>query len=238
MLTAPASLGILIPVLNEQDNLKQLSRHLREEAAFAEIIVVDGGSTDASLAIAHQFATHVVSTVPGRAAQMNGGARVSRSDYLLFLHADTRLPGDFENKFGQWVKAKPVWGFFPLKLDGDHWLFRIIERAITIRSRLTARAGGDQGICVDRSHFMSGGGYPDIPLMEDLALCRQLSRQNRPNCFIDPVVTSSRRWEQRGIVRTILLMWQLRFLYYLGVSPRLLANWYGRESVGRNRSQG
>jgi len=220
------SLSLVIPVLNERENLKQLANHLRQEAAFAEIIVVDGGSTDGSQKIAETFASQVFQSDTGRAVQMNIGAEKSTKEYILFLHADTRLPPGFANKFKKWAEQKPVWGFSPVKLDGNHWLFRLIERAISIRSRLTYGASGDQAICVERKHFLAIGGYENISLMEDLSICRRLSKRYKPCLFNSPVITSSRRWEQQGIIKTVLLMWRLRFYYYLGTSPEKLAARY------------
>lgn len=220
------SLSIVIPVLNEQDNLAELAKHLAQEATFAEIIVVDGGSRDESQNVAESFADQVIVTELGRAKQMNAGARSATKDYVLFLHADTRLPRCFERVFLNWSECQPSWGFAPVRLDGEHWMFRVIERAISIRSRMTAGASGDQAICVRRDLFNCLGGYQDIPIMEDLALSRRLTIVSRPRCFAMPVTTSSRRWEQRGIIRTVLLMWCLRVLYYLGVAPEKLASRY------------
>ncbi len=219
-------LSIVIPVLNEYENLTQLAPNLAEQAGFAEKIVVDGGSTDGSQKIAETFAHKVIDSPPSRAVQMNVGAKASTKKYLLFLHADTRLSEGFEPEFRRWVEAEPAWGFSPVKLDGKHWLFRVIERAINCRTRLTHIASGDQAICVLKERFFSLGGYQEIPLMEDIALSKQLSKVDRPKIFIPQVMTSSRRWEQNGIMRTVFLMWRLRLSYYLGVSPRALASAY------------
>lgn len=220
------SLSLVIPVLNEQGNLEQLAAHLRQQAGFTEVIVVDGGSVDDSRNVATIFADHVVQSDSGRAVQMNQGVKAASGDYVLFLHADTRLPEDFANVFEQWSSGQPVWGFFPVILDGSHWLFRIIERGINLRSRITACASGDQAICVNKNYFDSMGGYPRISLMEDVALSNLLAKQSRPAIFSEPVITSSRRWEKRGIIKTICLMWIIRLFYYLGVSPDRLGAWY------------
>ena len=219
-------LSIVIPICNERDNLKELAVHLKREAAFAEIVVVDGGSVDGSQLLAESFADCVLETQPGRAVQMNAGAEAARSDYLLFLHADTRLPKGFETIFMDWLMTGPIWGFFPVRLSGKHWMFRVIEKAISFRSSKTYAASGDQAICVQKRCFDGVGSYEQIPLMEDLSLSKRLSRLCRPQCFRQPVVTSSRRWEQKGMLKTIFLMWRIRLCYYLGVAPEKLANWY------------
>lgn len=220
------SLSIVIPVLNERENLCQLASHLKERASFAEIIVVDGGSTDGSLEMARGFARTLINSKPGRAVQMNAGAEVSAGQYVLFLHADTRLPEGFEDDFARWAGTCPDWGFSSVRLSGRHWLFRVIEKAISLRTRLTHGASGDQAICVLRERFFSVGAYQDIALMEDIALSRQLSKGRRAKLFARPVLTSSRRWEQRGILKTVFLMWHLRLSYYLGASPESLAALY------------
>ena len=219
-------LSIVIPVCNERENLKELAVHLKHEAAFAEIIVVDGGSTDGGPLLAEGFADVVLQTHPGRAVQMNAGADIAQADYLLFLHADTRLPKAFEASFTHWLSTQPVWGFFPVKLSGKHWMFRVIEKAINVRSSITYGASGDQAICVQKRCFDKVGAYEQIPLMEDLSLSKRLSKLCRPKCFQQPVMTSSRRWEQQGMLKTIFLMWHIRLCYHLGVAPEKLASWY------------
>lgn len=254
---AMSSLSIVIPVLNERDNLIELAVHLAALASFADILIVDGGSSDDSQAIATSFAAdnplmniQLLDSAPGRAAQMNCGARAASSDYVLFLHADTRLPLNFAALFQRWSESGALgdtlshagsstrsstrssarnstgWGFFPIRLDGGHWLFRIIERAISLRSKLTSIATGDQAICVQSSLFNRLGGYDDVPLMEDVALSKKLARVERPRCFAQPVVSSSRRWQQRGILKTVLLMWRIRLSYYFGAEPATLARLY------------
>lgn len=221
-----ASLSIVIPTLNEQENLQQMALHLQSIASAVEFVVADGGSSDSSREVASGFADQITSSQPGRAIQMNKGASQASGDYVLFLHADTRLPDNFLELFKHWCSTEPDWGFFPIKLDGDHWLLRVIERGISSRSRITGCASGDQAVCIKRSCFESVGGYPELPLMEDVALSNLLSRQCRPKIFPSFVTTSSRRWERHGIVKTVLLMWKIRLSYYLGVSPVTLASWY------------
>ncbi len=158
---------------------------------------------------------------------MNVGAAAARGDVLLFLHADTRLPeGAAEILIAALSASARVWGRFDVRLSGAAWPLRIVERSMNWRSCLTGMATGDQGIFVRRSAFEAVGGYPAIPLMEDLELARRLKRLSRPICLRRPVITSSRRWEERGILRTVLLMWSLRLLWFLGVSPQRLVRLY------------
>ena len=221
-------LSIIIPVLNEAETLPRLKHQLR--AFFhpaVEIIVVDGGSNDASATLAGEFAHRVVTSPAGRAKQMNAGAAVATGAMLLFLHADTVLPAASRQRLLMLAQSgQALWGRFDVRLSGRHRLFRVIEGMMNLRSRLTGVATGDQAIFVHRRLFAQVGGYPDIPLMEDIALSKRLRALYRPVCLRLPVVTSSRRWETYGIVRTVMLMWWLRLLYFLGVSPHRLKQWY------------
>ena len=168
----------------------------------------------------------VLESERGRARQMNVGASVARADVILFLHADTALPSDALDAVRQAIAAGALWGFFRVRLAGRHPLLRIVERLMNWRSRLTAIATGDQAIFVRRDVFRVLGGFAPIELMEDIELCARLKTFGRPTCLASTVVTSSRRWETRGVLRTIVQMWMLRALYALGVSPRRLARWY------------
>jgi rSAM/selenodomain-associated transferase 2 len=164
---------------------------------------------------------------PGRAAQMNLGAAGLDTDYLLFLHADTRPQFDLAY-FARRLQSQPLWGFCPVILSGSHWLLRWVERGISWRSRATGIGTGDQMLFVRRDVFEAQGGFAGLPLMEDVELCKRLRRLARPLVLDEPVLTSSRRWEARGIVRTVLQMWSLRFAYLVGVSPhRLWRAYYG-----------
>lgn len=216
-------LSVVIPVLNEReqigDCLASLA-HLRQSGV--DIILVDGGSTDDTLELVMAQADRVINGPKGRALQMNAGAAQSGAEYLLFLHVDTRLPKGFSPR---WLKGAK-WGFFPVRLSGTHVLLRLVERAMSWRSRLTWIATGDQALFVRRDLFEQVGGFPSIPLMEDVALSHQLKRVSRPAVLGEPVMTSSRRWEQRGICSTIWQMWRLRLAYFLGVSPRSLVRRY------------
>ena len=196
----------------------------------AEIVLVDGGSTDATAAIAARFPeVSLLSSPRGRARQMNAGARAARGDVLLFLHADTLLP-DGALAAVQVAVSHPgvVAGRFDVRFDNPGRAFRMIASFMNQRSRWTGISTGDQAIFVCREPFDALGGYPDIPLMEDVELCRRLKRRGRLAALRRCVTTSARKWEREGAVRTILLMWVLRILYMAGVSPVLLHRWYYR----------
>jgi len=219
-------ISIIIPVLNEERNLSMTLSMLQSfRQAGHEIVVVDGGSSDHSLEIAHEMADTVIVSNTGRALQMNNGAAVAGGDVFLFLHADTVLPQNAERQIASFCTGE-YWGRFDVRLSSDRMIFRLIERLISWRSRLTSIATGDQAIFIERKLFKDVGGFPEISLMEDVALSRLLKNKSRAVCLRDKVITSSRRWEQKGVVSTILLMWRLRLYYYLGVSPEKLSQLY------------
>jgi rSAM/selenodomain-associated transferase 2 len=223
------ALSIIVPVLNEEAGISTALEALDDLRRFGhEVIVVDGGSTDATAALARPLADLIVTAPRGRAAQMNAGAARAAGDTLVFLHADTRLPpaADFAIVDGL-RHAGRVWGRFNVKIDGRHPLLRVVAAMMNLRSRATGIATGDQAIFVTRAAFAECGGYPDIPLMEDIALSKRLKRIGSPLCLAARVTTSGRRWEQRGIFRTILLMWRLRLAYFFGADPHALARRYG-----------
>jgi rSAM/selenodomain-associated transferase 2 len=221
-------LSVVVPALDEEESLPATLRAARRPGV-GELIVVDGGSRDATLAVAARLADTVLAAPRGRAVQMNTGAAVARGDVLLFLHADTRLPAGYPAAVAR-ALADPavVAGRFDVRLDADGAAYRLIGRLISLRSRLTRVATGDQAIFVRRAAFERVGGFPLLPLMEDVALSRALKRVGAIACLRDTVVTSARRWERRGVVRTVLLMWLLRAAYYAGVSPARLARRYAR----------
>lgn len=221
--------SIIIPVLNEADMIRNALCHLEPlRRQGAEIIVADGGSTDGSPDLVREAALRAVRAPKGRAVQMNAAAKAATGDYLLFLHVDTRLPEDADTVLAKVFAARAVWGRFDVRLSGNHPLLRIVEALMNWRSRLTGIATGDQAIFVRRDAFESIGGFPEISLMEDIALSSRLKRIARPVCLRERVTTSSRRWERNGTVRTILLMWKLRLLYFLGTDPAKLAAVYYR----------
>lgn len=221
-------LSIIIPAINEsrvlQANLPRLQA-LRESGH--EVILVDGGSTDDTLVRAQSMVDQLVQVAQGRARQMNVGANVTTGGVLVFLHADTQLPDAADDIILQSMKhAERGWGRFDVVLSGDDRLLRAVEFVMNVRSRLTGIATGDQAMFVNRQLFEAVGGFPEIPLMEDIALSRRLKRISPPLCLRPCVTTSSRRWERHGIVRTILLMWCLRCAYALGADPGRLARIY------------
>ncbi len=222
-------LSIIIPTLNEEDiitNTLERLEVLRE--AGHEVIVADAKSFDKTYSLAAQFADSVLLTEEGRGWQMNAGAEYANNDILVFLHADTRLPDNADKLINQALQedGKKDWGRFDVRLSGKARLLRLVERMINWRSCFTGIATGDQAIFVKASTFKQVDGFADIPLMEDVDLSRRLKRITRPICIKTPVITSSRRWEENGIIRTILLMWSLRLAYALGVSPETLKKYY------------
>lgn len=222
-------ISIVIPTLNEGATLEQTLEPLQSlRRRGHEVIVVDGGSADHTGAVASPYADRVLVVERGRALQMNRGAQAADGDILWFLHADTRIPAVAEQEILRAVGGSGPfrWGRFDVRLSGGHWLLRIIERCMNLRSRLSGIATGDQGIFLRRELFEAMGGYAEIPLMEDIDLSRRLKRQGPPCCSSEPLVTSSRRWEKNGILRTVLLMWYLRLCYFLGRSPQRLAGYY------------
>ncbi len=219
-------ISVIIPTLNEEAVLEKTLSTLRERGQ-AEVIVVDGGSKDQTQAIARRYADRLLSSPPGRARQMNLGAEVAKGEVLLFLHADTLLPEHFTEILAQTLSdPSVVGGRFDVKLDGRRWIFRVVETLISFRSRLTRTATGDQAIFIRRQAFFALGKYPEVPLMEDIALSRKMKRAGRVACLRECVVTSSRRWEKNGVLRTIVLMWVLKLGYFAGIPPARLKAFY------------
>ena len=221
-------LSIVIPALDEAPSLARVLPDLVAREPGAEVLVVDGGSQDDSRAVvARTPSVRWLSAPRGRAHQMNAGARVAGGDVLLFLHADTVLPGGAGAAIAA-ALADPgaVGGRFDVRLDSARPLLRLVGWLMNRRSRLSGIATGDQAIFVRRTVFEGLGGYPDIPLMEDVELTRRLKRRGRLVALRLRVVTSARKWEREGVIRTVLLMWTLRLLYALGVSPARLHRWY------------
>jgi rSAM/selenodomain-associated transferase 2 len=220
-------LTIVVPVLNEAAIIVAALAALAPlRARGAEIIVADGYSGDGTAQLAKPFADRIITVRCGRGAAMNAGAALGTGDALLFLHADTTLPDNADRLIDE-ALARRAWGRFDLRIAGSHPLLTVIAHMINWRSRLTGVATGDQAIFVTRKAFEAVGGFPDLPLMEDIAISRRLKCLCRSFCIATPAVTSGRRWEQNGVIRTIVLMWRLRLSYYLGVEPALLADLYG-----------
>ena len=231
-------LSIIIPALNEAQAIAATLTPLQAlRRAGCEVIVCDGGSDDNTPAIASPFADAVIECPRGRARQMNAGAARASGKTLLFLHADTLLPENALPRIEDALAQRHArWGRFDIRLSGAHPLLRMVEFTMNLRSRLTGIATGDQGIFMRREDFFAVGGYPDIPLMEDIALSSRVRRFGRPLCLQEKVVSSSRRWENRGIVRTVLLMWWLRLLYFFGADTARLADLYSTGMLWKRSS--
>jgi rSAM/selenodomain-associated transferase 2 len=223
-----ARLSIIMPVLDEGEGIAATLDALADLRALGtEVIVVDGGSRDATVQRARLRADHVISAAPGRALQMNAGAAKASGDVLLFLHADTRLPPAADHVvLDGLARSGRAWGRFDIRIAGNHPLLVVVGWLMSVRSRLTGIATGDQAIFVRRDAFQAAGGFGQIPLMEDIELSKRLKRMSRPLCLAERVVTSGRRWEKNGVVPTILLMWRLRLAYFLGTDPKELARRY------------
>ena len=221
-------ISVVIPVLDEADGIARTLRPLQALRGHdIEVIVVDGGSRDGTRHAAHSLCDRFLDAPRGRARQMNAGAGAAGGHVLLFLHADTRLPSGWSRMVRDALEGRGCeWGRFDVQLDGTYPMLRVVERAMNLRSRLSGMATGDQAIFVTRSAFRTAGGFPEIALMEDIALSRTLRARSRPICLRAAVITSSRRWERNGIARTILLMWRLRLQYAFGADPEKLARLY------------
>ncbi len=217
--------SIIIPVLNESDKIQACLLKLQGIRDKAEIIVVDGGSTDNTLKLALPLADKVISSDKGRARQMNAGANIATAQTLIFLHADTFLPN---NALALISQSSSAWGRFDIKLSGKPFMLKVVAQFMNWRSRLTGIATGDQVIFVSRQLFNQVNGYPDIALMEDISLCTALNKITKPDCLKAKVTSSGRRWEAFGVFRTILLMWSLRLGYFFAEKPEVLAKLYSR----------
>jgi rSAM/selenodomain-associated transferase 2 len=224
-----AQISIIIPTLDEAGGIRptlEALQPLRERGH--DVIVVDGGSADGTPDLVQPLADRVISAPRGRASQMNAGAAEARGDVLLFLHADTVLPEHADRLILEGLAStRRAWGRFDVRIVGRHPLLPVVAWLMNFRSRMTGIATGDHAIFVWREAFLRAGGFPPIPLMEDIALSRALAGWTEPLCLADRVTTSGRRWETRGVLRTIGLMWWLRLRFFLGASPERLAEIYG-----------
>lgn len=234
-LAAPR-LSIVIPALNEAPAVRRVLAGLQPlRGRGHEVVLVDGGSGDDTRRLAAPLVDRLIEAPRGRARQMNAGAAIARGEVVLFLHADTELPPDADAAIAAGLESSgAVWGRFDVRLSGRHPLLRVVERLMSLRSRLSAIATGDQAIFVRRECFRAAGGFPELSLMEDVALSRTLKGFTRPLCLRARVTTASRRWDEHGVVRTIVLMWWLRLAYALGADPQRLARAYERGVHGRN----
>lgn len=221
-------ISIVIPTLNEATTIQKtlvLLQPLRNRGH--EIIISDGGSTDGTIKLAAPLADQIICSAKGRASQMNAGAKKTSGDILWFLHADTLIPENPDTIiFNHLQNSSKVWGRFNIRLSGQHLLFRIIEFMMNTRSCITGIATGDQGIFVKRETFEKQDGYANIALMEDIEFSNRFKKISSPVCIKQKLISSSRRWEQNGIVKTVFLMWQLRLAYYFGTSVNKLARKY------------
>ena len=226
------SCSIIIPVLNEAVHLPaQLAALQKWRQAGHEIIVVDGGSDDASVAIATPLVDQIITSEKGRATQMNNGAARASNGWLVFLHVDTFFSDTAMNSLQAVFCCKKVkWGRFNVRLSSGSPLFRLVSILMNIRSRLTGIATGDQVMFMRKTIFEQVGGFPDIALMEDISLSSKLKKIASPYCVKEFVITSSRRWQKHGVVKTILMMWSLRWRYFFGANPAVLAERYNRAS--------
>ncbi len=224
---AATSISVVLPCLNEGRILRTALRRLQfMRQRGDELILVDGGSRDASAELARGLVDRILRTEPGRARQMNAGAQAARHPILWFLHLDSVAPLNADQAIRRAIGEGACWGRFEVRLSGRDWLLRVIERMMNLRSTWSGIATGDQGIFVTRECFQSVGGFPQIALMEDVALSRLLKRKGRPARIRRALTASSRRWERQGILRTVFLMWRLRLAYTLGADPERLARIY------------
>ena len=221
------ALSIVMPALNEAAGIEATLEALQPlRARGVEVVLADGGSSDGTADLARCRVDAVAAAPRGRAVQMNAGAALARADVLLFLHADTRLPPDADTLVLQALAGGACWGRFDVRIEGRPWMLRVVAATMNLRSRISGIATGDQAIFVTREAFERVGGFPLQPLMEDVEISRRLKALGRPACLRERVGTSGRRWEQRGVWRTIVLMWRLRWRYWRGEPAERLAQAY------------
>lgn len=230
------TISVVIPTLNEEATIAATLRSTAP-AGFREIIVVDGGSTDRTMAIIGSFMSdtqhsalstmHLIFSPPGRARQLNAGAEAAGGDVVVFLHADTQLPPSAGSRIeAVLADGLAVGGRFDVQFDSRSLWGSVVGGLMNLRSRLTGISTGDQALFVRKTVFTQLRGFADIPLMEDVEFTARLKRQGQIVALHDRVTTSFRRWERHGPLRTILLMWTLRLLYWIGISPQRLAHLY------------
>ena len=218
--------SIIIPTLNEEKTIQSCLLALQPLRNDCEVIIADGDSIDSTRILASPLADKVITSAKGRAKQMNNGTNHAAGDVLIFLHADTCLPANALKLIEQKINRTRQWGRFDIQLSGNPFMLKVIAQMMNWRSRLTGIATGDQVIFVTRLAFDKAGQYPEINLMEDIALCKALKKISPPICLKDEVISSGRRWERCGIYKTMLLMWSLRMRYFFGTDPQTLAFLY------------
>jgi len=230
---SPLKLSIIIPCLNEAENIFKTLSHLQSlRRRGHEVILSDGGSLDDTLKLSQSLVDHCISSAAGRAIQMNSGAKIANGDILCFLHADTIAPENIDqlilNSMQNTASINQIsWGFFSIRLSSTRWPFRVIEWFINQRSCISHIATGDQGIFIYKNLFNNISGFAKITLMEDINFSKRLKKISRPICIKNnTLITSSRRWEKHGIIRTVVLMWKLRLAYFLGINANTLAKVY------------
>ena len=221
-----AQISIIIPVLNEADNIESVINQIQKTENI-EIIIVDGGSQDHTVEIAQSLGVKVIVTQRGRALQMNAGAKIATGEILLFLHGDTQLPTEFEKDVRKiWINDNIIAGAFQLKIDNSQWSLRLIEKTVFWRSKYLQMPYGDQAIFVKTSTFWEVGGFPEQPIMEDFEFIRRLNRLGKIEILSSSVITSGRRWQKLGVFKTTLINQLVVVVYYLGISPIKLSQWY------------
>ncbi|MBE9206474.1 TIGR04283 family arsenosugar biosynthesis glycosyltransferase [Nostoc sp. LEGE 06077] len=229
-----AQVSIIIPTLNEAGNIKGAIASTQSSANI-EVIVVDGGSSDDTVNIAQSLGAKVIFSSPGRAVQMNAGAAVASGDVLLFLHADTRLPLGFDAMIRTVLQQpKTVAGAFNLQIDHPGLGLRLVELGVKWRSHFLQMPYGDQAIFLTQKVFQQIGGFPELPIMEDFELIRRLKSTGNIVIINTPVITSARRWLQKGVIQTTLLNQIIVIAYLFGVSPVRIRSWYRRERFRKN----
>ena len=222
------TLSVIIPSLNEGNSLRvNLQRLQVLRSCGYEIILVEAGDCRLNSDEKAELCDLVFQSERGRAKQMNLGAKFASGKWLVFLHADTHLPANFESIISKTLfNSSFLWGWFDVSFDTDGLSYSVIAKLMNVRARLTSVSTGDQTLVVNRKFFRELKGFADIPIMEDIELTSRLRRYAKPLVMSGFVTTSARRWQEEGVLRTIVLMWSLRFLYFIGVSPRKLVNYY------------
>ena len=220
-------ISIIIPAKNEAKNICKNLNHLQElrNRNICEIILVDGGSTDNTIKVANNLVDHVLKTRPGRAIQQNIGASIARGNIFLFLHADTYITAK-QLLFIKNIKKDKIWGFFKIKFNNNKVKYKILSFFINLRSKIYSYGTGDQTIYIEKNIFNKIRGFPNLMIMEDIEICSILKKVSSPLIIDSHVITSSRRWDEYGFIRTILKMRILRFLYHIGVKNHILKRFY------------